>query len=145
MMNIDEGEKKNDEKKNNVTILQISRQHRLLAGMLLAFANGCVYNVFEPTLTVRLSTEWGYDSSQIGFPTFIATPVSRIISGPKVVCFTNLLICAITMFVIGIPSNKTAGGIVPLIVVFAIQGFIAFCIYHSRSLRDGLCCTRTKP
>ncbi|CAO3627750.1 unnamed protein product [Mucor hiemalis] len=136
MMNVDEGEKKNDEKKNNVTILQLLRQHRLLAGMLLAFANGCVYNVFEPTLTVRLSTEWGYDSSQIGLiflaqviPTFIATPVSGIISdryGPKVVCFTNLLICAITMFVIGIPSNKTAGGIVPLIVVFAIQGFTAF-------------------
>jgi MFS family permease len=122
--------------KHNVTVFQLLRQHRLLAGMLLAFANGCVYNVFEPTLTVRLSQEWGYDSSQIGLiflaqviPTFIATPLSGIISdkyGPKIVCFTNLLVCAISMFVIGIPSSSTAGGIIPLIVVFAIQGFTAF-------------------
>lgn len=140
MVNNDEGAKEEADQekksKSHVTVFQLLRQHRLLAGMLLAFANGCVYNVFEPTLTVRLSTEWGYDSSQIGLiflaqviPTFIATPISGIISdkyGPKVVCFTNLLICAITMFLIGIPNSKTAGGIVPLIVIFAIQGFTAF-------------------
>lgn len=133
---MDAAEEKEEKPKKNVTTLQLLRQHRLLAGMLLAFANGCVYNVFEPTLTVRLSTEWGYDSSQIGLvflaqviPTFIATPLAGIFSdkyGTKVVCFTNLLICAISMFVIGIPSSTTAGGIVPLIVIFAIQGFTAF-------------------
>lgn len=122
--------------KHNVTVLQLLRQHRLIASLLLAFANGCVYNVFEPTLTVRLSTEWGYNSSQIGLvflaqviPTFIATPLAGIISdkyGPKIVCFTTLVVCSITMFLIGIPSNSTAGGIVPLIVIFAIQGFTAF-------------------
>lgn len=126
-----------DEKpKHQVTYFQLLRQPRLIAGMLLSFSNGCVYNVFEPTLTVRLSTEWGYNASQIGLvflaqvvPTFVATPVSGILSdkfGPKVVCFTNLLICAITMFLIGIPNRDTAGGIAPLIVLFAIQGFTAF-------------------
>ncbi|KAI8637337.1 major facilitator superfamily domain-containing protein [Parasitella parasitica] len=123
-------------KKHTVTVFQLLRQHRLIASLLLAFANGCVYNVFEPTLTVRLSTEWGYNSSQIGLvflaqviPTFIATPLAGIISdkyGPKVVCFTTLVVCSITMFLIGIPSKSTAGGIVPLIVVFAIQGFTSF-------------------
>ncbi|CAO0800469.1 unnamed protein product [Mucor circinelloides] len=122
--------------KHKVTVLQLLSQHRLIASLLLAFANGCVYNVFEPTLTVRLSTEWGYNSSQIGLvflaqviPTFIATPLAGIISdkyGPKIVCFTTLVVCSITMFLIGIPSNSTAGGIVPLIVIFAIQGFTAF-------------------
>lgn len=122
--------------KHNVTVLQLLRQHRLIAGLLLAFANGCVYNVFEPTLTVRLSTEWGYNSSQIGLvflaqviPTFVATPLAGIISdkyGPKIVCFSTLAVCSVTMFIIGIPSNSTAGGIVPLIVIFAIQGFTAF-------------------
>ncbi|KAI7890333.1 major facilitator superfamily domain-containing protein [Mucor mucedo] len=122
--------------KHEVTYLQLLRQPRLISGMLLSFSNGCVYNVFEPTLTVRLSTEWGYNASQIGLvflaqviPTFVATPVSGILSdkfGPKVVCFTNLLGCAITMFLIGIPGRDTAGGIVPLIVIFAIQGFTAF-------------------
>lgn len=67
MINTGEEAKGSDEKqsKSHVTVFQLLRQHRLLAGMLLAFANGCVYNVFEPTLTVRLSTEWGYDSSQL--------------------------------------------------------------------------------
>jgi MFS family permease len=125
-----------DKKKHNVTIFQLLRQHRLIAGLLLAFANGCVYNVFEPTLTVRLSTEWGYNSSQIGLvflaqviPTFIATPLAGVITdkyGPKVVAFSTLVICAITMFLIGIPSSSTPGGIIPLIVIFAIQGFTAF-------------------
>ncbi|KAF1807020.1 major facilitator superfamily domain-containing protein [Mucor lusitanicus] len=122
--------------KHKVTVLQLLSQHRLIASLLLAFANGCVYNVFEPTLTVRLSTEWGYNASQIGLvflaqviPTFVATPLAGVISdkyGPKVVCFTTLVVCAITMFLIGIPSNSTAGGIIPLIVIFAIQGFTAF-------------------
>lgn len=125
-----------EKNKHTVTYLQLLRQPRLIAGMLLSFSNGCVYNVFEPTLTVRLSTEWGYNASQIGLvflaqviPTFVATPASGILSdkfGPKVVCFTNLLICAICMFLIGIPSHDTPGGIVPLIVIFAIQGFTAF-------------------
>lgn len=122
--------------KHNVTVLQLLRQHRLIASLLLAFANGCVYNVFEPTLTVRLSTEWGYNSSQIGLvflaqviPTFIATPLAGVMSdkyGPKIVSFTTLIVCSASMFLIGIPSNSTAGGIVPLIVIFAIQGFTAF-------------------
>lgn len=122
--------------KHKVTVLQLLSQHRLIASLLLAFANGCVYNVFEPTLTVRLSTEWGYNASQIGLvflaqviPTFIATPLAGIISdryGPKLICFPTLVVCSITMFLIGIPSNSTPGGIVPLIVIFAIQGFTAF-------------------
>jgi Na+/melibiose symporter-like transporter len=125
-----------EKKKHNVTIIQLLRQHRLIAGLLLAFANGCVYNVFEPTLTVRLSTEWGYNSSQIGLvflaqviPTFIATPLAGVITdkyGSKVVAFSTLVVCAITMFLIGIPSSSTPGGIVPLIIIFAIQGFTAF-------------------
>ncbi|KAI8382349.1 major facilitator superfamily domain-containing protein [Blakeslea trispora] len=127
-----------EDNKNNhsVTVIQLLRHPRLLAALLLAFANGCVYNVFEPTLTVRLSTEWGYNSSQIGLvflaqviPTFIATPISGYLTdklGPKIVCVTTLVICSITMFLIGIPSSSTAGGIVPLIVIFAIQGFTAF-------------------
>ncbi|OBZ91567.1 putative MFS-type transporter C18.02 [Choanephora cucurbitarum] len=121
---------------NHVTVLQLLRHQRLIAALLLAFANGCVYNVFEPTLTVRLSTEWGYNSSQIGLvflaqviPTFIATPVSGYLTdkfGPKIVCLTTLIICSITMLLIGIPNRSTAGGVAPLIVIFAIQGFTAF-------------------
>jgi Na+/melibiose symporter-like transporter len=130
------GDEKKEEDKHHVTVLQLLRQHRLLAGMLLAFANGCVFNVFEPTLPIRLSNEWGYDSSEIGLvflaqviPTFIATPLAGFFTdkyGPKVVCFTNLVVCAISMFLIGIPNHSTAGGIVPLIVLFAIQGFTSF-------------------
>ncbi|KAI8098142.1 major facilitator superfamily domain-containing protein [Gilbertella persicaria] len=120
----------------HVTVFQLLRQHRLLAALLIAFANGCVCNVFEPTLTVRLSTEWRYNSSQIGLvflaqviPTFVATPVSGALSdkyGAKVVCISSLVVCTITMFLIGIPNRSTAGGIAPLIVIFAIQGFTAF-------------------
>ncbi|KAI7902391.1 major facilitator superfamily domain-containing protein [Cokeromyces recurvatus] len=126
----------NQKEKKKITVFQLLRQHRLLAGLLLAFANGCVYNVFEPTLTVRLSTEWGYNSSQIGLvflaqviPTFIATPLAGYLTdkyGSKVVAITSLVICCITMFLIGIPNKSTAGGVVPLIVIFAIQGFTAF-------------------
>ncbi|KAI9471017.1 MAG: major facilitator superfamily domain-containing protein [Benjaminiella poitrasii] len=135
---ISEGNKSlsKEKKKNKVTVIRLLRQNRLLASLLLSFANGCVYNVFEPTLTVRLSSEWGYNSTQIGLvflaqviPTFVATPLAGYITdkyGPKVVAFTTLVVCAITMFLIGIPSKSTAGGVAPLIVVFAIQGFTAF-------------------
>jgi MFS family permease len=104
--------------------------------MLLAFADGCVQNIFEPILPVSLSNEWGYDSSQIGLvfiaeviPTFIATALAGFLTdkdGPKIVCLTTLVICAISMFFIGIPNHSTAGGIVPLIVLLTIQDFASF-------------------
>lgn len=127
---------KKEEEKHNVTYKQLLSQNRLLASLVLAFANGVITSVFEPTLPVRLSTEWGYNSGQIGLvfiaqivPTFIATPLCGIVSdkfGPKIVCLSTLFLCAINTLFIGIPGRDTAGGIAPLIVLFAIQGFTSF-------------------
>lgn len=129
------GRGENKDKVKKVTTLQLLRQHRLLAALLLAFANGLVVSLFEPTLPIRLSTEWGYDASQIGLvflawliPAIVASPIAGYISdkyGPKVVCCASLFVSAISMFLIGIPSRNTAGGIIPLIVLFAFLGLSA--------------------
>lgn len=123
-------------KKAAVSFKQLLRRKRLIASLVLSFANGMATSVFEPTVPVFLSSEWGYNSTKIGLvflaqvvPTFIASPLCGIISdryGPKVVCFTSLLLCAINMFFIGIPRSDTAGGIVPFIILFSIHGFTSF-------------------
>ncbi|KAI8973270.1 major facilitator superfamily domain-containing protein [Mycotypha africana] len=122
--------------KERITILKLLRQNRLIASLVIAFSNGCVFNVFEPTLPVRLSSEWGYNSSQIGavllaqaIPTFVASPLAGYITdryGAKVVAFSTVLICAVSTMLIGIPNQNTTGGIAPLIVLLVIQGFSAF-------------------
>ncbi|KAI8368726.1 major facilitator superfamily domain-containing protein [Blakeslea trispora] len=120
--------------KNQITVVQLLRQHRLLAALLLAFANGCVGNVFEPTLTIRLSNEWGYNASQIGLvflaqvaPTFLATPMAGWLAdkvGAKLVCAVSLTVCAISVYLMALPNRST--GIGPLIFLFALQGFSSF-------------------
>ncbi|KAG0188712.1 hypothetical protein DFQ28_004497, partial [Apophysomyces sp. BC1034] len=125
-----------EEKKKQVSSLQLLSQPRLWASLVVAFSQGTVFNIFEPTLTVRLSTEFGYNSSQIGLvflaqviPTFVATPLAGYFSdkyGPKVVSLSSLLLCIVTVALMGVPNASTPGGIAPLIVIFALQGLSAF-------------------
>ncbi|KAG0168855.1 hypothetical protein DFQ30_004220, partial [Apophysomyces sp. BC1015] len=127
-----------EEKKKQVSSLQLLSLPRLWASLVVAFAQGTVFNIFEPTLTVRLSTEFGYNSSQIGLvflaqviPTFVAAPLAGYFSdkyGPKVVSFSSLLLCIVTVALMGVPNASTPGGIAPLIVIFALQGFSAFAL-----------------
>ncbi|KAI8393496.1 major facilitator superfamily domain-containing protein [Radiomyces spectabilis] len=118
--------------RRQVSTWQLLKHPRLLCGMLVAFAQGTVFNVFEPTLTVRLSTEWGFDSAKIGLvflaqviPTFVSAPMSGYLSdrfGPKIVTVPSMILCAIAVLLMGIPNAHTAGGVAPLIVLLAIQG-----------------------
>lgn len=126
-------DEKKSQEKQEVTYFSLLKEHRLLAGMLMAFSNATVIGVFETTLSVRLASEWGYTSSQIGLvfiaevaPTFVASPLSGIIVdkyGPKVVVFPTWIICAVATMLCGIPNQSTSGGIAPLIVLLIIQGF----------------------
>ncbi|KAF7722854.1 hypothetical protein EC973_002656 [Apophysomyces ossiformis] len=119
-----------------VSTMRLLRLPRLWANLVISFAMGVVFNVFEPTLTVRLSTEFGYNSSQIGLvflaqviPTFVATPLAGYFSdkyGSKIVCLSTTLLCVVMVALMGIPNANTPGGIVPLIIIFAIQGFSSF-------------------
>ncbi|OBZ86631.1 putative MFS-type transporter C18.02, partial [Choanephora cucurbitarum] len=93
-------EEEDKEEIHTISLKQLLQNHRLLAALVLAFANGCVCNVFEPTLTLRLSNEWGYNASQIGLvflaqmaPTFIATPLAGVMAdtfGSNWVCSVSL-------------------------------------------------------
>ncbi|KAI8077599.1 major facilitator superfamily domain-containing protein [Thamnidium elegans] len=122
--------------KNRVSTWTLISQPRLIAAALLAFANGIIYNVFEPTLTVKLSKEFGLNASQIGLvflaqmiPTFVSTPLSGWIHdryGPKIVCITTMPLCALFMILMGTQNQDSPGGVAPLIVLFALQGFTAF-------------------
>ncbi|CAO3659025.1 unnamed protein product [Rhizopus stolonifer] len=126
-------DKKESQEKQEITYFSLLKEHRLLAGMLMAFSNATVIGVFETTLSVRLASEWGYTSSQIGLifiaevaPTFIASPLSGILVdkyGPKIVVFPTWIICAVATMLCGIPSQDTSGGIAPLIVLLILQGF----------------------
>ncbi|KAI9275278.1 major facilitator superfamily domain-containing protein [Helicostylum pulchrum] len=122
--------------KGRVSTWTLISNPRLIAAALLAFANGVIYNVFEPTLTVKLSKEFGLNASQIGLvflaqmiPTFVSTPLSGWIHdryGPKIVCITTMPLCALFMILMGTQNQDSPGGVAPLIVLFALQGFTAF-------------------
>lgn len=87
-------------------------------------------------MTVHLATEWNFESSMIGLvflaqvmPAFIATPLYGWLYdryGGKVLCSVTALACATATILMGIPRHDTAGGVAPLIVLFAIQGFFAY-------------------
>ncbi|KAG1445185.1 hypothetical protein G6F46_010954 [Rhizopus delemar] len=126
-------EKEEIKNQKPVTYLRLLKQHRLLAGMLMAFSNAVVIGTFETTLSIRLATEWGYNSSQIGIlfiaevaPAFIASPLAGMIAdkyGPKIVVIPTWLLCSVSLLLTGIPNKSTAGGIAPLVVLLVIQGF----------------------
>ncbi|KAI8145245.1 major facilitator superfamily domain-containing protein, partial [Fennellomyces sp. T-0311] len=116
-------------------ILQIFRIPRVLVALLVYFAFGIAFNVFEPTMPIHLVNEFGYNSGQIGLvflaqliPTFFSTPISGYAYdrfGPKLLCSGAMGMCALCTILMSIPNRDTAGGIVPLIVLFSFEGFFA--------------------
>ncbi|RCH82769.1 hypothetical protein CU097_003565 [Rhizopus azygosporus] len=121
------------EKKDTVSYWMLLKQHRLLAGMLMAFSNGTLLGVLESTLNVRLASEWGLNSGQIGVvfiaavaPTFVASPLAGYLAdklGAKVVVIPTWIIGSVATILMGVPNKSTAGGIAPLIILTVIQGF----------------------
>lgn len=85
----------------------------------------------QPTLTLRLSEEWQYNTSQIGvvflaqvLPGFISGPLAGHLSdkyGAKIVMLPSLTVTAAMCMVLGIPSQ--ASTIAPLIVILVLEGF----------------------
>ncbi|KAI9261165.1 major facilitator superfamily domain-containing protein [Sporodiniella umbellata] len=131
---------KNDEKTTkNVTYWSLLKEHRLLAGMIVVFYETFLEGALEATLSLRLSSEWGYDSSKVGLvffaylvPYFIGLPLSGIIAdqyGPKILIYPTWIICAIAIALSGIPNQKTAGGIAPLIFLLSVEGSCVSCFY----------------
>ncbi|KAI8140223.1 major facilitator superfamily domain-containing protein [Fennellomyces sp. T-0311] len=123
------------EKAKDLTMVQILRFPRFLTSLLAAFSYGFVFNVFEATMSVRLAEEWGYNSSQIGLvflvqlvPTLASTPISGIIYdryGPKLLSFASLVMNGICIVLMGVPNRSSPGGVVPLIVLFGLEGFFS--------------------
>ncbi|KAI9485083.1 major facilitator superfamily domain-containing protein [Zychaea mexicana] len=117
------------------TVVQLMRYPRALVAMLTSFAFGIAFNVFEPTMPIRLASEWGYNSGQIGIvflaqmiPSFVATPICGYAYdrfGPKWITSITMTLCGICTGLMGIPNHSTLGSIVPLIVLFALEGFFA--------------------
>lgn len=76
------------------------------------------------------------NSSQIGLvflaqmiPTFVSTPLSGWINdryGPKLVCVVNMSLCGMFVILMGTQNQYSPGGVAPLIVLLALQGFTAF-------------------
>ncbi|KAI8145244.1 major facilitator superfamily domain-containing protein [Fennellomyces sp. T-0311] len=113
----------------------VFRYPRSVMAMCLSFVFGIGYNAFQPTIPGYLVVQWGYNSTQIGLvllsqvlPTFISTPISGKIYdkyGPKILCTGSLVASSICIALMSIPKKNTPGGAVPLIVLFALQGFFA--------------------
>ncbi|RCH99843.1 hypothetical protein CU097_010630 [Rhizopus azygosporus] len=119
--------------KNSVTYWRLLKQPRLLNGLLMIFTYSFVLGALEATISVRMVTEWGMNSKEIGllflaeiFPTFISEPLSGIITdkyGPKMIVYPFWLLCGASTMLLGIPNKNTRGGIAPLIVILAVSAF----------------------
>ncbi|KAG2177477.1 hypothetical protein INT44_007988 [Umbelopsis vinacea] len=116
---------------NKVSILKLLSYSRMWGALTLTFASAIVLGAIEPTLTLRLSDEWKYNTSQIGvvflaqvLPGFVSGPLAGHLSdkyGAKIVMLPSLTVTAAMCMVLGIPSQSTT--IAPLIVILVLEGF----------------------
>ncbi|KAI9255142.1 major facilitator superfamily domain-containing protein [Phascolomyces articulosus] len=122
-----------------ISMLQLLRDARILVALLFSLLPFLAISMLEPTLPIQLAEEWGYDSSQIGLiflaeiiPSFLAVPLSGYLYdryGAKCLCFLTLFLSTVIIACFGIPSNRNASGIAPLIVLVILFGFFINMIY----------------
>ena len=84
-------------------------------------------------MPVHLANEWGYNSSQVGIvflaqliPSFFSIPLCGYVYdrfGPKLLSSALLILTAICAACMGLPNSTSPGGVAPLIVLFALEGF----------------------
>ncbi|KAH8552540.1 major facilitator superfamily domain-containing protein [Umbelopsis sp. PMI_123] len=118
---------------NKVSTLKLLSYTRMWGALILSFASAIFFGAIEPTLTLRLSDEWNYNTSQIGvvflaqvLPGFISGPLAGHLSdkfGCKIVILPSLVITAAMCMLLGVPNRASTIG--PLIVILVLEGFFS--------------------
>ncbi|KAI9281006.1 major facilitator superfamily domain-containing protein [Umbelopsis sp. AD052] len=116
---------------NKVSVLKLLSHTRMLGAIGLTFVSAMVLSSIELTLTLRLSDEWKYNTSQIGvvylaevLPGFVAGPLAGHLSdkfGAKIVILPALMVASAMCMVLGLPNQSTT--IAPMIVILLLEGF----------------------
>ncbi|CAO3689333.1 unnamed protein product [Umbelopsis vinacea] len=116
---------------NKVSIIKLLSHTRMWGALILTFASAIILGALEPTLTLRLSEEWNYNTSQIGvvflaqvLPGFISGPLAGHFSdkyGARIVILPSLVVTSAMCLILGIPNKSTTIG--PLIVILVLEGF----------------------
>ncbi|KAG2172966.1 hypothetical protein INT44_004707 [Umbelopsis vinacea] len=116
---------------NKVSVLKLLSHSRMLGAIGLTFVSAMVLSSIELTLTLRLSDEWKYNTSQIGvvylaevLPGFVAGPLAGHLSdkfGAKIVILPALMVASAMCMVLGLPNQSTT--IAPMIVILLLEGF----------------------
>ncbi|KAI8374429.1 major facilitator superfamily domain-containing protein [Radiomyces spectabilis] len=122
--------------KLKITWFQLIKQPRLIVSLLLTVVVATVMSGFEPTLSMRLASEWHFDAAACGL-ILIAYMVPSIISsavcgwlcdkfGTKIVAIVSLVLAIPACIAMGIPTHETSFW--PLIPMLAMGGItIAGC------------------
>ncbi|RUS21766.1 major facilitator superfamily domain-containing protein [Endogone sp. FLAS-F59071] len=115
---------------NKIQMLTLIFKPRMIMALVVTMANSFLYGALEPTLTLRLATEWGLNTGQIGLvfisqiaPGFFFGPGAGWFSdwyGPKIVVLVNMVLTAICSLLLALPNEHT--GLGPLIVLLILIG-----------------------
>ncbi|KAG1343949.1 hypothetical protein G6F62_004623 [Rhizopus arrhizus] len=99
-----------------VTWLQLLKQKRLIVSLGLTMVVATVMSAFEPTLSMRLAQEWGFNAAGCSLivlaymvPSIIASSVcGRLcdIFGTKIVAIVSLFFATPSCILIGIPNRE---------------------------------------
>ncbi|CEG64967.1 hypothetical protein RMATCC62417_01854 [Rhizopus microsporus] len=123
--------------KQPVTWLQLLKQKRLVVSLGLTVTVATVMSAFEPTLSMRLAQEWGFNAAGCSLivlsymiPSIIASAVCGKLCdkfGTKIVAIVSLFFATPSCILIGVPSKQT-GSFWPLVPVLIMGGItIAGC------------------
>lgn len=115
---------------NKIRILTLIIKPRMITALAVTMANSFLYGALEPTLTLRLATEWGLNPGQIGLvfisqvvPSLFLGPGAGWLSnryGPKIVVLVSMVVAAICSLLLALPNEHT--GLGPLIVLLMFIG-----------------------
>ncbi|KAG2230576.1 hypothetical protein INT48_006881 [Thamnidium elegans] len=123
--------------RHQVTWLRLLKQPRLIVSLALTAIVATVMSAFEPTLSLRLAQEWGFNAagcSLIVLAYMVPSIIASIICGKlcdrygtKIVALVSLLLATPSCILIGVPSSYH-GSFWPLVPILIMGGItIAGC------------------
>ncbi|EPB87383.1 hypothetical protein HMPREF1544_05809 [Mucor circinelloides 1006PhL] len=117
---------------SRVTWVQLLKQPRLIVSLALTAIVATVMSAFEPTLSMRLAQEWGFNAAGCSLivlaymiPSIIASIVCGWLCdryGTKVVALVSLLLATPSCLMIGFPSQERGSFwlLVPILIMGGI-------------------------
>ncbi|RUS24577.1 major facilitator superfamily domain-containing protein, partial [Jimgerdemannia flammicorona] len=116
--------------RQEVQTLRLIMNPRMISALIVTIVNSFLYGALEPTVTLRLATEWGLNTGSIGLvfiahvvPGFICGPGAGWVSdkyGPRIVVLVSMILTALCTILLALPNKDT--GLWPLIVGLVLIG-----------------------